>query len=194
MTGPEFSKADYERVLRGWSARMFTDVNALDRAIMLSAMHKAIQPAADSPRQAEERRAVERLVEAVLKLDRRFVEVAGNFAAQAGDTLYRDYMPPWEREFDEAVQAFLTARASSPRLPDPAGEQWRMNKDRRPAPHARYLVKRGHYTFVGTPCYGMHAPWWVPMASSGELEPINMEDTDEWIGLPSAPPHNQEGA
>jgi len=53
-----------------------------------------------------------------------------------------------------------------------------------PQPHARYLVKRGHYTFVATPCYGMHAPWWVPMKHDGELEPISMESTDKWMPIP----------
>lgn len=56
-------------------------------------------------------------------------------------------------------------------------------KGQHPAPHARYLVKRGLYFFIATPCYGMHSPWWVPMTHDKELEPIDIEPTDKWIPL-----------
>ncbi len=52
-----------------------------------------------------------------------------------------------------------------------------------PPPHNKYLVQRGHYLFVATPCYGMHSPWWVPMIHNGEVEPINIESSDKWMKL-----------
>jgi len=52
-----------------------------------------------------------------------------------------------------------------------------------PPPHAKYLVQRGHWMFVATPCYGMHNPWWVPMTYNGETEPIKIEPTDKWMPL-----------
>ena len=50
-------------------------------------------------------------------------------------------------------------------------------------PHARYLVQRQRFQFVATPCYGMHAPWWVPMTPTGESDPIATEPDDTWISL-----------
>ncbi len=54
-------------------------------------------------------------------------------------------------------------------------------KERQPEPHRRYMVQRGQRQFVGTPCYGLHAPWWVPMEPEGEGDPVAMEDGDQWI-------------
>lgn len=56
-------------------------------------------------------------------------------------------------------------------------------EDKYPPPHTIYLVKRGNYMFVATPCYGMHNPWWVTMTHDKELEPIKIEPTDKWIDL-----------
>lgn len=61
-------------------------------------------------------------------------------------------------------------------------------KDAHPRPHARYTVRRDGNWFVATPCYGMHAPWWVPSSPTGETEPIDMRDTDEWHPLKDAVP------
>lgn len=52
-----------------------------------------------------------------------------------------------------------------------------------PPRHARYLVRRQGRTFVATPCYGMHMPWWVPMTHDRELDPIDMAAGDQWIPL-----------
>ena len=49
-----------------------------------------------------------------------------------------------------------------------------------PEPHARYLVRRGSKWFTATPCYGMHAPWWVVATMAGEAEPVPMADDDAW--------------
>lgn len=54
-------------------------------------------------------------------------------------------------------------------------------QDQHPPPHRRYLVYRSGLHFVATPCYGMHLPWWVPMTPAGELPPIDMKPTDEWV-------------
>jgi len=57
-----------------------------------------------------------------------------------------------------------------------------------PTPHRRYLVKRGYYHFVATPCYGMHDPWWNPMGPDGEDNTGNsliiIEKTDKYIEIP----------
>jgi len=59
-----------------------------------------------------------------------------------------------------------------------------------PEPHARYLVKReATGPFVATPCYGMHAPWWVPLVADlyqpgGVVFP--MEPTDRFSLWPEA--------
>lgn len=52
-----------------------------------------------------------------------------------------------------------------------------------PPPHALYLVQRGRYMFVATPCYGMHNPWWVPMTHEKELDPIAIDPNDKWMAL-----------
>lgn len=49
-----------------------------------------------------------------------------------------------------------------------------------PPAHARYLVKRDGVLFTATPCYGMHAPWWVVKTMEGEAEPVDIRPTDEW--------------
>jgi hypothetical protein len=60
-----------------------------------------------------------------------------------------------------------------------------------PPPHAKYIVRRGLAHFIATPCYGMHAPWWVPSNPDGESPPIDMEDGDAWAALePPAPPQD----
>lgn len=62
---------------------------------------------------------------------------------------------------------------------------WTRVADAKPKPHAKYLVRRLGCIHTATPCYGLHAPWWVPMAISGkEYEPVTMKDTDEWQFLP----------
>lgn len=58
-------------------------------------------------------------------------------------------------------------------------------EDEHPAPHAKYLVwRKGIGPFVATPCYGMHAPWWVPWIVESEGrnwgKTIDMEDSDLW--------------
>lgn len=66
---------------------------------------------------------------------------------------------------------------------------WTLNTTKYPEPHAKYLVKRDGWIFVATPCYGMHAPWWVaaigPALPYGtrEVDPVPMLDTDEWVPL-----------
>lgn len=52
-----------------------------------------------------------------------------------------------------------------------------------PPPHTRYLVARGGYQFVATPCYGMHSPWWVAMVTDAEVHPVAMASGDTWIAL-----------
>jgi hypothetical protein len=72
-----------------------------------------------------------------------------------------------------------------------APAHWTKVSDRQPAPHAKYLLLRDDTICTATPCYGMHAPWWVPRVISGEeTEPITMLDTDEWLplGQPRRPP------
>lgn len=60
-------------------------------------------------------------------------------------------------------------------------QEWHKVADKQPRPHARYLVRRDGATHTATPCYGMHAPWWVPMGINGrEYDPVDMRDTDEW--------------
>ncbi len=79
--------------------------------------------------------------------------------------------------------------------PEPLG--WKTISDERPAPHARYEVWReeaGH--FVATPCYGMHAPWWVPLTcdlySPGSTA-FQMEDLDMWrLWEPTVEPIGRE--
>jgi hypothetical protein len=66
---------------------------------------------------------------------------------------------------------------------------WTKVSEAQPKPHAKYLVRRGGYTHTATPCYSMHAPWWVPMAINGdEYDPVKMLDDDEWQLLVSFPP------
>lgn len=55
--------------------------------------------------------------------------------------------------------------------------------EKQPEPHCRYLVQRDQRQFVGTPCYGLHAPWWVPMGPEGEGDPVTMKDGDQWIAM-----------
>ena len=64
---------------------------------------------------------------------------------------------------------------------------WTKIKDEEPAPHQSYQVRRHGVLYTATPCYGLHAPWWVPRVLGGyEGEPVPMQDEDEWR-LPSPP-------
>lgn len=66
--------------------------------------------------------------------------------------------------------------------------EWTLTENAKPRPHSRYLLRRDGYFHTVTPCYGMHAPWWVPTAISGqEYEPVAMLDTDEWMPLQPGP-------
>lgn len=63
-------------------------------------------------------------------------------------------------------------------------EGWVRVSDRRPGAHAKFEVRRpGLGTFVATPCYGMHNPWWVPLVADkfapGSIA-FGMEAGDEW--------------
>lgn len=63
--------------------------------------------------------------------------------------------------------AVYIIRPAAPRAAE-AGqrEDWTRAKDSHPPPHARYEVYRREVgTFVATPCYGMHQPWWVPLTA-----------------------------
>lgn len=66
---------------------------------------------------------------------------------------------------------------------EPINTGWQSVKTKHPAPHARYLLRRNGVIFTVTPCYGMHAPWWVIKTLEGEAEPIHFADTDEWSVL-----------
>ena len=62
--------------------------------------------------------------------------------------------------------------------------EWKKKGKGGPAPHAQYEVWRKETgIFVATPCYGMHAPWWVPrtvdLYSPGTTA-FPMEDDDLW--------------
>jgi hypothetical protein len=82
----------------------------------------------------------------------------------------------------------LIAREALSRVPAPAVSEpeWWTVEAKAPPRHARHIVKRDGLTFIGTPCYGTHEPWWVPMSPTGEAEPINMLPTDEWQPLQHA--------
>lgn len=62
--------------------------------------------------------------------------------------------------------------------------------DAAPTRHARHLVKRGGLLFTATPCYGLHAPWWVVRTMSeswpNEADPVPMRDDDEWMPIEEA--------
>lgn len=66
-------------------------------------------------------------------------------------------------------------------------QQWTKIEDAHP-PRGRQLVRRGRYMFTASPCYGMHNPWWVPLAGEQETDPIDMLKDDEWMPLPPPPP------
>lgn len=73
-------------------------------------------------------------------------------------------------------------------MTDPNG--WQPTETEMPRPHNRYRVWReGVGYFDATPCYGLHAPWWVPRNSftKSESEPVRMEPTDLWQPLPDPP-------
>jgi hypothetical protein len=56
--------------------------------------------------------------------------------------------------------------------------------EQRPPRGTRCLVERAESgPFVATPCYGMHAPWWVPLVADlyqpGAMA-FEMRDDDRW--------------
>jgi len=55
--------------------------------------------------------------------------------------------------------------------------------ERHPPAHCKFLVNRKGWHFIATVCYGMHNPWWVPRDHEKELDPIEMEDIDEWLEI-----------
>ena len=55
--------------------------------------------------------------------------------------------------------------------------------ERNPPGGRTFLVKRSEWYFIATVCYGMHNPWWVPRNHVKELEPIEMQDNDEWLEI-----------
>ena len=61
------------------------------------------------------------------------------------------------------------------------------NSQEYPEPNRRYVVLRDELLFTATPCFGMHAPWWVTktMFSFPENEnaPTPMREDDEWWSL-----------
>ena len=61
-------------------------------------------------------------------------------------------------------------------------EQHRRVGDWHPPAHAVCRVQRVDRFFDATPCYGMHAPWWVPRNgwTGDESEPIPMEPDDHY--------------
>ena len=65
--------------------------------------------------------------------------------------------------------------------------------DEHPAPHRRCVVKRDGKFFTATPCYGMHAPWWVVATMTGEADPEPMRDSDEWWSLAEFPEKYEKG-
>jgi hypothetical protein len=54
-----------------------------------------------------------------------------------------------------------------------------------PAAHAKYVVRRDSVLFTATPCYGLHAPWWVVrvLGDNYEADPEPMQESDEWWPL-----------
>lgn len=86
------------------------------------------------------------------------------------------------------------ALAAADRVSAGKVEGWRTVLSAMPAPHAKYQVKRNGSVHTATPCYGMHAPWWVPTSITGaECEPVTMLDTDEWQPIPDPPPASAGG-
>ena len=62
--------------------------------------------------------------------------------------------------------------------------QWNSVSISGPPAHEKYVVRRRSGTFVATPCYGMHEPWWVATTiDEGEADPIDIKDTDVWRPL-----------
>ena len=66
---------------------------------------------------------------------------------------------------------------------------WRRCGETKPPKHANYKVIRNGLLFTATPCYGMHAPWWVvrlmPDRWPNEADPVPMEDDDLWQAYPT---------
>lgn len=62
---------------------------------------------------------------------------------------------------------------------------WKTVQDGHPPRHAQYAVVRDGRVFTATPCYGMHAPWWVvrTMADGwpNEADPVPMKPDDLWM-------------
>ena len=72
--------------------------------------------------------------------------------------------------------------------------EWQPIEKAQPPPHRVYRVWRKDVgCFDATPCYGMHAPWWVPRNgfTGEESEPIPMDDT-YWTLRPYPPQTDNE--
>ena len=96
----------------------------------------------------------------------------------AGDGLKR-CMLEWRAEA-------IRLRAEAARLEADAARDCGVLPEKHPPPHARYLLERDGVVFTATPCYGMHAPWWVVKTLDGEAEPQAMQDGDKWTAIDAA--------
>lgn len=55
-----------------------------------------------------------------------------------------------------------------------------------PTPHRRYFVSKRGALFLAMPCYGMHAPYWVPTTGpAAEGERVTMDDADQYVSVTS---------
>ena len=99
-----------------------------------------------------------------------YQDVAGLHMAQSVNN--QNYPSAWHDGVDAALVVIREGGTASGVLPKAY-----------PPRHARYLLKRGEFTFTATPCYGMHEPWWVVRTLSGEAEPEPMKDGDAWSAL-----------
>ena len=62
---------------------------------------------------------------------------------------------------------------------------WTKVTERHPPPHAEYLFKCDDgRTYIGSPCYGMHAPWWC-IQENGHSVVLNDRGVSlvEWFPL-----------
>lgn len=84
---------------------------------------------------------------------------------------------PESAEYHRKRREEITALLS----PSATASAWTLASVKHPAPHARYIVRREGVIYTATPCYGMHAPWWVIRTMQGEAEPVRIEPTDEWM-------------
>ena len=62
--------------------------------------------------------------------------------------------------------------------------KWIDISEKKPPPHERVLFQcTNGEIYHGTPCYGMHAPWWIADTSLFKGEAIVLNDTltvDQW--------------